>query len=132
MEAVGAYLKEIRERRKQSAVAIADAIGTSQTHIWRIEQGKTQSIGADLLLAFVKAVGGNIDDVSLLLLDKNSTVDDGRKIAGDWLKKDTEPVFTDQSMKSLEEALEVTMVLRHNPARLAQWVEIGKKLMISD
>lgn len=85
MQAVGAYLQAVREGRKLSSGAIAARIGTSPTHLWRIEQGVPKSIGVELLIALARAVEANIDDVIRLVESKHATAEDGRRLANAYL-----------------------------------------------
>lgn len=91
MQAVGMYLKILRERRNLSVMDIvlamrdlAPEIDTNPTYIWRIEHGKIESPGARLLLAFTRVVEGSLEDVADLLLNRRATADDGYRRAEEW------------------------------------------------
>jgi transcriptional regulator with XRE-family HTH domain len=45
-----AKLKELRVRFGQSLQAVADAVGTSKTHIWDMEQGNSANPSRELLV----------------------------------------------------------------------------------
>lgn len=55
MEAVGAYLRTLREARKLSRASVAAQIGTHESQLVRIEAGDQDTRGS-LLLAFINAV----------------------------------------------------------------------------
>ena len=133
MEAVGAYLREIREKKGKSAVAIAEAIGTSQTHIWRIEQGKTQSIKAEMLFSFVQAVGANVGDVEKLLLDSSATPSDGKSLANrrlhDAVRETTVPYSVMVSDDDVLVAIDYVLKLRHDRTRMEKLLDFGKQLL---
>lgn len=80
MEAVGAYLRTLREARKLSRAAVAAQIGTHESQLVRIEAGDQDTRGS-LLLAFINVVRGRAEDVQRLILNQNATVEDGRRMA---------------------------------------------------
>ncbi len=47
--ALGARLKELRVREKESLQQVADAIKSSKAHIWELETGKNKNPSADSL-----------------------------------------------------------------------------------
>ncbi len=66
--AVGAYLMELRERRrpKMSRARLADLVGTTAMNISRIERG--QEPGGELLVRLVTTLNGSWDTVTQLML----------------------------------------------------------------
>ena len=84
MEAVGAYLRTLREAQHLSRAAVAAQIETHESQLVRIEAGDQDSRGS-LLLALVAAVQGRVADVQRLILDKSATESDGRAAAEAWL-----------------------------------------------
>ena len=46
---LGASLKELRIKKKQSLQAVADAVQVSKAHIWEIERGGSKNPSMDLL-----------------------------------------------------------------------------------
>lgn len=133
MEAVGAYLREIREGKGKSAVAIAEAIGTSQTHIWRIEQGKTQSIKAEMLFSFVQSIGADVGDVEELLLNPSATSSDGKRLARrrlfDAVHETTAPYNIMVSDDDVLVAIDYILKLRHDRTRMEKLLDFGKQLL---
>lgn len=87
MQAVGIYLRTLREAHQLSRAAVAAQIGTHESQLVRIEAGEQDSRGS-LLLAFVAAVKGRAEDIQKLLLDKDVTVEDGRRLASGVLAHD--------------------------------------------
>jgi transcriptional regulator with XRE-family HTH domain len=98
VEAVGAYLSVLRERRGLKHLdvirriwEIAPELKTvNPNYVWRIESGKIKSPGAQLLMAFTRAVQGNPDHVSQLLLTTDATKEDGEHLAESFLSQDDE------------------------------------------
>lgn len=86
------YLQVVRKGRglTRSQVsariqALLPALLTSESTVWRIEKGK-QEPSAPLLMAFVQAVQGSIEDVKYLLLNTKATPNDARELAQQWLR----------------------------------------------
>lgn len=84
----GMYLRVLRERQKMTREQLVDRIRehshdtvkVSDVSLWSIEDGRQEPKGR-LLFALIEAVQGNHDDVSRLLLDNSSTVEDARQLA---------------------------------------------------
>jgi len=47
--ALGARLKELRIRDRQSLKDVADSVGASKTHIWDLERGESRNPSMELL-----------------------------------------------------------------------------------
>lgn len=92
MEAVGVYLRTLREAHQLSRAAVAAQIGTHESQLVRIEAGGQDTRGS-LLLAFISVVKGRADDVQQLILDKFATAEDGRQLA--------EQVLTQEERESI-------------------------------
>lgn len=93
-EAVGSYLKFLRNKRGMTLQQVADASDTSVSQISRIEGGEQETRGS-VLLAFTRTVGGSPYDVTQLMLDKDAGADAGEEAAKSWLHthpKDQEAV----------------------------------------
>ncbi len=84
MSAVAVYLRTVREGRGISRAKIAKIAKTSETTVYRIERGD-QEPSAPLLMALVDAVGGSIEHVKQLILDKNATANHAQELAKRWL-----------------------------------------------
>lgn len=78
--AVGAYLRYLREAKGLHAIDVAEKIGTNQTQVWRIEHWKSDTRGT-LLFKLIRAVGGDANDVDLLINNPNATQTDGEILA---------------------------------------------------
>lgn len=52
--ALGAKLKELRVKKKESLQQVADAVGSSKAHIWELETGKSKNPSVELLTALAK------------------------------------------------------------------------------
>lgn len=46
---IGAKLKELRMKRRQSLQHVADAVGVSKTHIWELETGRSSNPSLELV-----------------------------------------------------------------------------------
>jgi transcriptional regulator with XRE-family HTH domain len=79
-EAVGAYLRFLRDAAGISVGQMAEKVGIDQSQIWRIESGKTDTKGS-FLFKFIAAVSGDPNDVALLINNPLATKDDGERIA---------------------------------------------------
>ncbi|HEU4327242.1 MAG TPA: hypothetical protein VFS21_29140 [Roseiflexaceae bacterium] len=87
--AVGAYIETVRTHNRIGVGDVVSAMGklgvdTTPTYVWRIENGKIASPGAQLLAAMTRAVGGNMEHVTDLLLDRGAGVNEGRALAKRW------------------------------------------------
>jgi hypothetical protein len=78
--AVGAYLKYLRESQGIGVEEVAEKIGTDQSQVWRIENWKSDT-RSSLLFKFIRAVGGDGNDVELLLNNRDATKQDGETLA---------------------------------------------------
>lgn len=92
IEAVGAYLQRLRQKKELSRAQLATLVDVTETSLWRIESGKQEPRGT-LLFALIKAVDGSSDDVQTLLFGADATVEDAELLAEEWWSKRTgEPV----------------------------------------
>ena len=80
MNAAGAYIRTLRERRSLTRDVVADRAGTSVSQLVRIESGEQETRGS-LLLRIVAAVQGDARHVAELLLSETATVEHGRELA---------------------------------------------------
>jgi transcriptional regulator with XRE-family HTH domain len=78
--AVGAYLRFLREARGLQVAEVAEAIGTNDAQVWRIENWKSDT-RSTLLFRFIMAVRGDANDVFLLINNPKATYEDGQSIA---------------------------------------------------
>ncbi len=80
MIAVGAYVRYLRESYDLTSLTVSTLAHVNPNYIWRIETGEIKP-GAEKLAAVIRAVKGNFEEVSQLLLDENATEEDGRIVA---------------------------------------------------
>jgi transcriptional regulator with XRE-family HTH domain len=78
--AVGAYLRYLREAQGLQATDIAEQIDTNQTQVWRIEHWKSDT-RSTLLFKLIRAVGGDVNDVEMLIHNPDATKSDGEALA---------------------------------------------------
>jgi transcriptional regulator with XRE-family HTH domain len=136
MDSVAAYLRTLRERQKISRAQIVGHTGASEQSIWRIETND-QEPKAELLVAFVDAVNGDIRHVYELLREKSSTAEDGMRLAEQRLKylvargnelpkgEESDVVNTSSLVKK---ATKLVDRLRGNEVLLAEWVGYGNRI----
>jgi transcriptional regulator with XRE-family HTH domain len=79
-EAVGAYLRSLREAAGLTIAQISNTIAIDPSQIWRIEGGKADCRGS-ILFKFLTAVGGDPNDIALLINNPTATRSDGETIA---------------------------------------------------
>lgn len=80
MEALGVYIRTLREGRRMPRTGTADFVGVDATTLWRVEEGK-QEPGGSLILNLLSVLRGDYEDARRLLGDKNATGDDARVLA---------------------------------------------------
>lgn len=80
LEAVGAYLRYLREAVGLSIAEISTTIGIDPSQIWRIERGKSDP-KSSTLFKLISLVGGDVHDVALLISNPNVTSADGITLA---------------------------------------------------
>lgn len=84
----GMYLRVLRERQKLTREQLVErikqdsneSITLSDVSLWSIEDGRQEPKGR-LLFALIDALKANFEDISRLILDDSSTVDDARRLA---------------------------------------------------
>jgi transcriptional regulator with XRE-family HTH domain len=79
-EAVGAYLRALREATGKTVAEIADSVGIDPSQIWRIERGKSDP-KSSTMFKFVYLVGGDVYDLALLINNPDATRSDGENLA---------------------------------------------------
>lgn len=94
MEAVGEYIKTLREEQRltqgQVIESLAESLGrrpVDPTTLWRWETGQRLPRG-DTLNGLVRVLGGNIADVADLSNDPTATASQGHDRAIRWLRHD--------------------------------------------
>lgn len=78
--AVGAYLRTLREASGITYAQISEKVGLDPSQIWRIEHWKSDT-RSSALFKFIAAVGGDVNDVALLINNPAATKDDGERLA---------------------------------------------------
>lgn len=102
LEAVGAYLAELRRSRGLSQAHVGAVAGVTDDIVLRIEKGRGETAGS-VLLRIIDCVGGSCGDVLRLFNEADATADDGRYFAqqqlvrsGDSDRMHGEPVVLDR------------------------------------
>lgn len=122
-QAVGAYLRVLREARQMSREILARKLKTNGSQIERIEAGGIDTRGS-LLLRLVDVLKGNVEHLKQLFLDEQATADDGRRLAEEWLAgKSTSSTSLDEEIEALARSLAA------DPQRLGQWLGYGQRLL---
>lgn len=57
---IGARLKELRMRKRNSLQQVADAVGASKAHIWELETGKSRNPSMELLTKLAEHFGVSV------------------------------------------------------------------------
>jgi transcriptional regulator with XRE-family HTH domain len=119
IEAVGAYLQRLRQKKEMSRIQLATLVGTTETSLWRIESGKQEPRGP-LLFALVNAVGGRIEDVQKLLLDETATKDDADQLANQAFSQSSNPQEQEEQHRLTYQQLQekIEQVIRILPDHL--------------
>jgi transcriptional regulator with XRE-family HTH domain len=73
---LGATLTRLRQEKKESLQDVADAIGSSKTHVWELEKGRATNPSMDLL----KKLADHFD-VTVEVLVGNADIDQGKATA---------------------------------------------------
>ena len=68
MQAVGAYIRTLRESQGMTTNELAFATGLNVTYIWRVESGNTKDPGLERISKIVEALKGRGDHIVSLLL----------------------------------------------------------------
>lgn len=93
-EAVGAYLKVLREHKELTGMQVVIEMlriapdlkpPPNPNYISKIENGKIRSPGVRLIAAIVGVLGGNPAQVNQLILDERATKAKGQDLANQWL-----------------------------------------------
>jgi DNA-binding XRE family transcriptional regulator len=80
MTGVGAYIRTLREKQGITRAWLAEQVDTSDTSLYRIENGQQQP-GLELMLGIIQHVRGSVGDIRHLLRDENAREDEGRQLA---------------------------------------------------
>lgn len=78
--AIRAYLRELRARRRMTQQQVADGIGVSVLSWKKYERGKTEDPQSSFLLRAVQVLNGSFDHLRELA-DECATEEDGRRLA---------------------------------------------------
>ena len=84
MEAVGVYLKTLRERKNLSQTQVAALIDSNEMQIRRIEKGNHRALGPTLIKV-VAVLQGSFDHI-LALLDEKAPIQLGQELARQMLE----------------------------------------------
>lgn len=129
MQAVGAYLWELRRRKGVSRATVGKALGdVDHSQIERIEKGQTDTRGS-LLLAFVHAVGGNPDDVVALMVEPKATADEGKQLAAQWWSQQIQGATPQEQDERRQQAMALVDALLADPAKLDRLMGYGERLL---
>jgi len=60
-EMIAVRMKELRAERKISLQELADRAGTSKSHIWSLEQGRSRNPTIEMALSIANALGVSLD-----------------------------------------------------------------------
>ncbi len=103
--------------------ALGQKIGTDHSLIERIEKGQTDTRGS-LLLRIVHTLQGSPDQLAELMVNPNTTPEDGRRLAEEWLKRGRV-----RQAALAGEAASLAQDLAQDPARYQKWLGYGERLL---
>lgn len=69
-EMIAARMKELRAQHKISLQELADRAGTSKSHIWSLEQGRSRNPTIEMALSIANALGVSLDYLAGLSTDR--------------------------------------------------------------
>lgn len=80
-EMIAARMKELRAERKISLQELADRAGTSKSHIWSLEQGRSRNPTIEMALSIANALGVSFDYLAGLSSDRPDLHPEALRIA---------------------------------------------------
>jgi transcriptional regulator with XRE-family HTH domain len=80
LEAVGAYLRRLRQEKNLTVTNVASAFNTAENQIRRIELGKVDT-RFSLMIELCDFLEGDISDISVLLLSEQATPERAIRLA---------------------------------------------------
>jgi transcriptional regulator with XRE-family HTH domain len=84
-QAVGAYIRYLRQHKGMSATRLAADLDTSEGQIRSIEKGRTDT-RTSMMANILSLLGGDMTDVAYLILSDAATEETGRRLAAQWLQ----------------------------------------------
>jgi transcriptional regulator with XRE-family HTH domain len=108
MQDVTEYLRNARLQQRYNQSAVADAVGISVRQYSRWESGRTL-INPEALLKIIAFLGVPLEAIMSLLNDKEMPIE--------------------YRESKINQALDLLVAMRNNPAQLCNWVEYGKQLV---
>jgi transcriptional regulator with XRE-family HTH domain len=128
--AVGAYLRRLRELRRMTQIDLAVELDVHESQIQRLESGRT-SVGAALMLGAARLLGGELEVLTDLLLDRRASPGDGTGRTGrpPGTARRLADVRAPYGAAPDQEYAEVLERLRRDPRRLAAWLGYGHRLI---
>lgn len=130
VNAAGAYLWELRVKRRLSRNEVAAAIraqtgeGTNYVQVMRIEKG--QPTKTEVLDAFVDFVRGDVKKVMSLLRDPDATEEMGRSAAMEWFKQNG--ATPDEREAKRQQAIALIDDLLPDPEKIDRLLGYGERL----
>ena len=118
-----------------SRAALADRVKVSENTIWRVESGR-QEPGGVLLISMTEEIQGSFDDIMALVRQKNTTVEDGKRLAERRIKAMNGSIihegFSSYFVASREDVLEAishALELQSDRTRMEKLLDFGKQLL---
>lgn len=124
MNAIAAYIRELRKAQGMSQEDLAHAIGLSPRQYIRAETGRN-AMKADALVRAMHVLHASSDHILYLLATPDVTPEEGCRLAQEWL------LHRGQSSTSVlpEEIETLAHELAGDPLRLRQWIGYGVRLL---
>jgi transcriptional regulator with XRE-family HTH domain len=80
LQAVGAYLRRLRQEKKLTVTNVASEFGTGESHMRRIELGRIDT-RFSMMIELCDFLEGDISDISVLLLSEQATPERAIRLA---------------------------------------------------
>lgn len=122
-EAVGTYLRALRETQRVTRNVLAQNLNTSVSLIESIERGQTDTRGS-LLLQIVHTLQGSPEQLLALMINPDATLEEGRKFAEAWIKSGR---ISKQAFSG--EVATRTQELAKNPILFQRWLGYADRLL---
>lgn len=135
MNAVTAYIRQLRKDRHMSRAKVAMLAGVSENTVYRVERNEQEPSGP-LLVKLVAAVRGHFDDASQLVLDADADESVGIERARQWLSGSQQSDITQlmQAVPSdqVTEAIAILEELQSDPQKMDRLIGYGQRLREED
>jgi transcriptional regulator with XRE-family HTH domain len=128
MDALRAYIREIRIGRKVTQDELAEAMGLSRRTLIDWEMGRTEEVKSVPLFRAISYLGASAGDVHYLAL-AGSNAEEGRKMAQARLQGGTRDLFPLIPDDSLAMLMDIALRMKDDPYKMLELVRYGRRLL---